>query len=87
MKINEVGIPHDASAEPGLMPRRGKVSEGLPLDNYPMSAYEIGDVGRVAVESGAVHLDREPINSNPEISTPEPSPEKFGMSRGKDGAN
>ena len=83
------GTPDRSQTPSGVTPQRGKVfKEGLPLDNYSMDQFRLNEMERTTrVESGAVHDDMEPVNMNPEISTPAPSPEKFGMGRGPHGAN
>lgn len=54
----------------------------LPVTDYPMSEFERG----AAQSAPAASRVEQPMNTNPEISTPAPSPEKFGMGRGPNGA-
>lgn len=83
--MNEVGIPTDASAEPGVKPHRGNIfKDGLPLDNYPLSDYEMGQPMASNFRKGATG---DPINHNPDIVAGEQSVEKFGLARGPQGAN
>lgn len=78
-------IPAVSNAEPGLHPHRGKLRDGLPLDNYPLSDFE----GGAAMMSDNMRKGAtgKPINTNPDIVAGDQSVEKFGLARGTQGAN